>query len=75
VLPEPVIGFVLKIRVHVPGTPDSWKVTVGFEPLAGDTLIVYVAIPPPRSVTLPGEAESEKSPPVPVPTTNVTVAE
>jgi hypothetical protein len=37
--------------------------------------MVYVAVPPPRSVLLPGEAESEKSPPAAVPTTSVTVVE
>lgn len=75
VLPEPVTEVGLKAPVAPPGNPLTWKLTVGFAPLAGVTLTVYVAVPPPWSVTLPGEAESEKSPPDAVPTTRVTVVE
>jgi len=75
VLPEPVTEDGLNVAVEPPGVPLTWKPTVGFEPLAGDTLTVYDAVPPLRSVTFPGEAESEKSPPAAVPTTSVTVVE
>jgi len=75
VLPEPVTEGGLKPAVHPVGRSVTWKPTVGFDPPAGDTLIVYVAVPPPRSVTFPGEAESEKSPPAAVPTTSVTMVE
>lgn len=74
-LPEPVTEGGLKPAVHPLGRLVTWKPTVGFAPLAGVTLIVYVAVPPPRSDTFPGEAESEKSPPAPVPTTSVTIVE
>ncbi len=75
VLPEPVTEDGLNVALEPPGAPDNWKPTVGFDPLAGVTLTVYVAVPPLRSVALPGEAESEKSPPAAVPTTRVTVVE
>jgi hypothetical protein len=75
VLPEPVTEDGLNVALQPPGAPDNWKPTVGVDPLAGDTLIVYVAVPPFRKVTFPGEAESEKSPPAAVPTTSVTVVE
>lgn len=75
VLPAPVTEDGLKVAVAPEGAPVTWNPTVGFEPLAGVTLMVYVAVPPPRSVTFPGEAEREKSPPAAVPTTRVTVVE
>jgi hypothetical protein len=75
VLPEPVTEDGLNVALEPPGVPLTWKPTVGFDPLAGDTLTVYVAVPPFRKVTFPGEAESEKSPPAAVPTTSVTVVE
>lgn len=75
VLPEPVTESGLNPAVAPLGRPVTWKPTVGFAPLTGVTLIVYTAVPPPWSITLVGEAESEKSPPAAVPTTNVTVVE
>jgi hypothetical protein len=75
VLPEPITEGGVKLAVAPFGRPVTWKPTVGFAPLAGVTLIAYIAVPPPWSVTLPGEAESEKSPPVAVPTTSVTIVE
>lgn len=75
VLPDPVVEGGAKLADAPVGRPVTWKPTVGFAPLAGVTLIVYVAVPPPWRVTLPGEAESEKSPPAAVPTTSVTIVE
>lgn len=49
-----------KPAVTPPGKPDAASVTAPVKPPASVTVIVLVTLPPWSTVTLPGDAESEK---------------
>lgn len=55
----PLVG--LKLAVNPDGRPDAKKLTVPLNPFNGFTVMVLVTMLPCVSVTLAGDAESEKS--------------
>ena len=56
-----VVGFVPKLAVTPAGKPEADNVTLPVNPPVGFTVMVLVPLPPWVTVTLVGEAESEKS--------------
>jgi len=55
-----VVGFVPKLAVTPDGKPEADNVTLPEKPFAGVTVIVLLTLLPCVTVTLLGEAESEK---------------
>ena len=62
-----VVGLVPKLAVTPAGSPEADKVTLPVNPPEGVTVIVLVPLPPCVTLTLVGEAESEKSGEAPQP--------
>lgn len=55
-----VVGFVPKLAVTPLGRPEADKVTLPVNPPEGVTVIVLLPVPPCVTLTLDGEADSEK---------------
>ena len=56
-----VVGFVPKLAVTPAGRPEAESVTLPVNPPMGLTVMVLFPLPPCVTVTLAGEADSEKS--------------
>jgi len=55
-----VVGFVPKAAVTPAGNPEADRLTLPVKPPDGVTVIVLPTLPPCVTLTLPGEADSEK---------------
>jgi len=72
-VPEPPLTVLGLKLVVAPETPVTLNATSPVNPPEGEMLMLYVAVPLPLSVTLPGVADIEKSPDDGALTTSVTL--
>jgi hypothetical protein len=72
--PEFTIDGWLNDAVDRAGTPLTVRFTVPEKPVPAVTVTLYEAVPPLATVCVAGVAAIAKSPPVPAPTTSVTLA-